>query len=100
MKKLLVLLIAAALCLCVVGCVEKPEQMEPADSKPEATNGTAQTTVPGDPTQNTTSEQTDGEFQGQIQPPTPDEMPDAPTADYSLPGDERPGDRITEVPNS
>lgn len=96
MKKLIALLALAAICLCVAGCVDKPEESEPAGETQTPgtsapTEETAQTTAPSE---------TQGSTQGTIQVPTPDDMPDAPTADYTLPGNERPGDRITDTQKS
>lgn len=89
MKKWILLLTAAALCLCMAACVKKS-----ADTPAGTTDAPSQTTAP---TQTTAD---GGNEPGEIAVSTPDEMPDAPTADYSLPGNERPGDRVTDVPKS
>lgn len=89
MKKTILLLMAAAmLCTFLFGCTTQPDA---PTTQPTATTqpATEPTTVPlTEPPTQPVSEPTIGE---NITPP--DDMPNPPENDYSLPPDERPGDR-------
>lgn len=95
MKKFIALLIAAAVCLSMCCCVGTSHQTD-TTNEPNipATSSSTQTEEFTEPSE------TQDSTQVTIQVPTPDDMPEAPTADYSLPGNERPGDRVTNTQKS
>lgn len=85
MKKITALLLAGAmLCVMLVGCVSHPDE--------PTTGPTADTTPTAIPTTEPTTEPVSVPTMGD-NVMTPNEMPDPPENDYSLPPGERPGDR-------
>ena len=100
MKRLIALLLALAVCLCAAGCVSSKEKQATEENKPTVAD--TETTQPTDAqAQSTTAPQeTEGNVPESIPVPNTGEMPQAPSADYTLPPDERPGDRVTNAPTS
>lgn len=92
MKRILTVLLAALLCVSFAACVA--EQDTPTTEPTEQTTGTLDLELPTDPTVEATEPTADStapSVSGQVTPP--EDMPGRPDNDYSLPGDERPGDR-------
>ena len=86
MKRILTVLLAALLCVSFAACVAEQDTptTEPTEQSTEMPTTEA-------PTDEPTAEPTGPSVSGQVTPP--EDMPDKPDNDYSLPGDERPGDR-------
>lgn len=81
MKKSLAMLLAVLLCVSLVACTVQPDAPTTAPTEEPTL------VLPTDPT----VELVDPSIGGNVTPP--DEMPDKPEAEFSLPPGERPGER-------
>ena len=103
MKKLMILVTAVALCLCAAGCLKGTTQKDNHESSasdvgiPQSSElGTTEGTSPVE----SLPEMADDSTQDTIEMPERGELSQPPSADYTLPPDERPGDRVTDAPTS